>query len=74
MAVFKLMLLYVHLYKVADLRRYTYSFWELECSLCCVVCDIMVFSELSPQSIKAGCVDVGTSGYCKLGMNAVLCW
>jgi len=36
--------------------------------------DIMAFAELSPRSIIAGCVDVGTSGYCKLGMNTVPCW
>jgi len=29
------------------------------------VCDIMAFTESSPWSINAGCVDEGTSGYYK---------
>ena len=29
------------------------------------MCDIMAFTESSPWSINAGCVDEGTSGYYK---------
>jgi len=39
------------------------QFWELKCSLCCMVCDLMAFAVSSPRSIRAGCVDAGAGAY-----------